>query len=101
MTIPKRAIRGAQDIRTRTGPVTGHFVAHEAYMRITCLEMERARRENERESAMCRVRNVDARFKEIDAERAALLGALDEQNRAGSARATKETHSEDGFKIRY
>ena len=103
MSIPKTTIRGVQSIRTKTGTVPGHFVAHEAYMRITCLEMEKARRAKERESAMVRVRSIDARFKEMEAEKAALLAALDERtaDRLPSARQCGPGAEDNGFKIKY
>jgi len=103
MATRTKNIRGVQEIRTRTGRVPGHFVAHEAYMRITCLEMEKARREKERASAMARVLNIDARFKEMEAEKATLLAALGEHTTDGppSAQTPKPAHREDGFKIKY
>ena len=103
MSIPKTSIRGVQNIRTRTGTVPGHFVAHEAYLKITCLEMEKVRRQKDREAAMIRVRNIDARFKEMEAEKASLLSALDERttDRIPSARKGEHGAEDDGFKIRY
>ncbi len=103
MATRTRNIRGVQDIRTRTGRGPGHFVAHEAYMRITSLEMEKARRERERASAMARVRNIDARFTEMEAEKAALLAALGERTTDGlpSGQTPQPNAKDDGFTIRY
>jgi len=81
---------------------------YRAYMKISCLEMEKARRGSERESAMHRVRIIDERFREIEAEKAALLKALgtiersdvppgDETKRSRPAPA----HNRAGFKISY
>jgi hypothetical protein len=67
MGFPKRNIRGLQDIRTRSGNVDRIGHPYIAYMKITCLEMEKARRSQERESAINRVNNIDGRFKEIEA----------------------------------
>jgi hypothetical protein len=76
MTIRKRNIRGLQDIGTLAGRVDQVVLPHKAYLRVACLEMEKARRGKERESAARRIENIDARFQEIDAEEAALLEGL-------------------------
>ena len=76
MPIPRRNIRGLQDIRTLSGRVDPTFVPHKAHMRLACLEMEKVRRGKERESAAYRIENIDARLKEIEAEEALLLQSL-------------------------
>lgn len=107
MAVPKRSIRGLQDIRTHSGSVDQIREPYRAYMRVTCLEMEKTRRGRERESAMHRVRNIDARFKEIEAEKDALLEALGERDRKDSADAsdlageTVQQGGREGFKVRY
>ena len=78
MTIPKRNMRGLQDIPTLSGRVDQTALPYKAYMKVACLEMEKVRRGKERESASFRVKNIDARFKEIEDEKAALLLALAE-----------------------
>jgi hypothetical protein len=45
-------------------------------MRIACLELERFRRNKERQSATGRVQHLDARFREIEAEQALILDML-------------------------
>lgn len=102
MTARKKNIRGLQDLRTLSGNVDMVHEPYRAYMRISCLEMEKARRGKERESAMHRVKNIDARFKEIDAERDRLLQQLGERNCANPVKA-KPLHRRGtgGFKIRY
>jgi hypothetical protein len=75
MAIPKSNIRGLQDIRTLSGRVDQTSFAYKAYMKIACLEMEKVRRGKERESASFRVKNIDARVKEIEDEKASLLQA--------------------------
>lgn len=76
MAIPSRPKRGLQDIKTHAGKVKQAVVPYKAFMRLSCLEMEKFRRERERESAMVRVRNIDARFKEIELEKAEILDAV-------------------------
>jgi len=76
MRIPKRNIPGLQDIRTFAGRVDQTSRPHRAYMKLACLEIEKARRGVERESAAYRMANIDSRVKEIEAEKALLLQSL-------------------------
>ncbi len=76
MAIPTRPKRGLQDIHTHAGRVRQAAIPYKAFMRLSCLEMEKFRREKERESAMVRVRNIDRRFREIDEEKADILKAM-------------------------
>jgi hypothetical protein len=109
MAVPKRNVRGLQDIRTLSGSVGERSLPHRAYMRITVLEMEKARREKEKESAMHRVENIDARFREIEAEKDDLLRVLGERKGANTrnpsgAQSNSESlegQKERQFKIRY
>jgi hypothetical protein len=109
MAIPKKNVRGLQDIRTLSGNVDQRSVPHRAYMRITVLEMEKARREKEKESAMHRVKNIDGRFREIEAEKDELLRAVGERERTArrqpssteSKSETSENREEHQFRVRY
>lgn len=109
MAVPKRHVRGLQDIRTLSGSVDQRSVPYQAYMRITVLEMEKARREKEKESAVHRVKNIDSRFREIEDEKDDLLRALgergDSNSRDPSCTESKselsESQKERQFKIRY
>ncbi len=102
-------LRGLRDIRTRSGRVDRVGLPYMAYMKISCLEMERARREKEKASAQCRINNIDSRLTEIDAEKDTVLRELGERgalrSREESASGTKSPRSravfKDGFKIRY
>lgn len=76
MALPKTNTRGLQDIRTLSGRVDQTSLPYRAYMKIACLEMEKARRGKERESAAYRLANIDSRVKEIEAEKASLLQSL-------------------------
>lgn len=76
MTKPKPpALRGVQDIRTHSGRVSAMAEPYRAFMRISCLEMERERKTKERDSALRRVALIEQRFREIEAEEAELLAA--------------------------
>ncbi|MBI1874678.1 MAG: hypothetical protein HYS05_12465 [Acidobacteria bacterium] len=78
-----------------------------AYMQITCLEMEKARKGKEKESALQRLQTLDARLCQIEAEKAALVRALAEH---GAARAAARANGgsqpapapvASGIKLRY
>jgi hypothetical protein len=102
-------LRGLKDIRTRSGRVDRVGVPYMAYMKISCLEMERARRETEKSSAQIRIRNIDARLADIEAEKDATLKCLGErepgvdQKRSKPKGISVQTARRDdrGFKIRY
>jgi len=76
-------------------------------MQITCLEMERARRNMERKSASQRVALIDARIQEIEKAKLELLQAVDGSGRSTMVRLPglelKPTPrcNTGGFKIRY
>ena len=82
MPLAKRNIRGLQDIRTHSGRVDETHLASKAYLKVACLEMEKVRRGKERGSAAHRIEDIDARFDEIEAEKARLLRSLSEQESA-------------------
>ncbi len=77
----KRIMRRLQDIRTLSGRGDQASAPHQAYMKLSCLEMEKFRRGKEKNSALNRVKNIDARFRDIEAEKAAILLALNEGNK--------------------
>jgi len=76
MALPKRTIRGSQNIRTLSGRADDKFLPHKVFLRVACLEMERERRGQERRSALERVRTIEDRFSEIDAEKRELMAGL-------------------------
>jgi hypothetical protein len=97
-------IRGLQNIRTLSGRAYSTSEPHHVYMKITVLEMEKARRTKERQSAMSRVENIDARSRAIEAEKAKLLQSVEEEktrtNEEKNNRNT-QTDSTEGFRFRY
>ena len=103
----KKIIRGLQDVRTLSGRVDKAALVYKGYMKLSCLEMEKFRRNKERESAMQRVNNIDARFSDIEREKKALLQALGCLDAGGSAPAKrdgrKQTPGPDdkSFRIKY
>jgi hypothetical protein len=108
MAMPKRSIRGLQDIRTLSGRVDQTSLPYRAYLKVGCLEMEKARRRKERDSASHRIENIDARMEEIEDEKAALLEALAERDK-GCPTAARDCCPEPepaprraaGLKLRY
>ncbi len=91
MAIPPRSLR---DIRTVSGRARENLQPHMAYMRITCLEMEKARRSKERTSAIRLVEKINARFKEIEVEKGRLLRVVGERN--GQSPAAQDAASKPG-----
>jgi hypothetical protein len=79
MPAAKRIIRSIKDIRTRSGAPDQVLVPYKAYMAITALEMERFRRETERDNLACRLDNINSRLRTVEAEKAALLRRLGSQ----------------------
>lgn len=107
MAIPRKGLR---DIRTLSGRQDRVHLPYQAYMQITCLEMEKARRGRERKSASQRTADIDARLQEIEAEKEALLRALEERNAGNRGKSTgvpnlepkpSPRRSAGGFKLRY
>jgi hypothetical protein len=73
-------------------------------MRVACLELERFRRNKERESAVARVRQLDSRFREIESEQAAILNMLGKGNAAQGAGRPPGSPPEtqrSAFKLKY
>ena len=107
MAIPRK---GLHEIRTLSGRQDRVRLPYQSYMQITCLEMEKARRGSERKSALQRIANLDARLKEIEAEKASLLGGLEERNAGNGGKSTGVPNltlkpslrrGTGGFKLRY
>ncbi len=76
----KRIIRGVKDIRTRSGTPGQVVVPYKTYMAITALEMEKFRRETERDNLRLRLDNVNARLQTVASDKAALLQRLGHQS---------------------
>ena len=78
MAIPRR---GIQDIRTLTGKVRKATIPHEAYLRISHIEMEKARKTQESEKARQLMADIAARLAEIETEKENLLQTMGERGR--------------------
>jgi hypothetical protein len=97
MSIPRR---GILDIRTISGRVRKSTLPHEAYLRISHIEMEKARKTVESEKARQLMADIAARLEEIEAEKAALLQSVGERSGNPHTR-TGPPRSSGGFKIKY
>lgn len=104
MNIPRRGLR---DIRTLAGRSDQLALPYRAYMQITCLEMERVRRNQEKRSASQRIAIIDARLQEVETEKAVLLQSVGERKPSdtGCAPAAESNllprGGKKGFRIRY
>lgn len=100
-------IRGLRDIRTWSGRSDSVMEPYRVYMRMTCLEMEKARRAKERERGAELIGSVNARFRDIEAEKAELVSELGDGDKAGLSKALglerkpTEQRGAGGFKIKY
>jgi hypothetical protein len=104
MAIPRKTLR---DIRTLSGKVDRIANSYMAYMQITCLEMEKARKGREKASALQRVEDIDGRLRDIEVEKATLLRALAERGAAPAAATASAgswsapPRSKTGIRLRY
>jgi hypothetical protein len=108
MPITKRNLRGLREIRSMSGQADEASLPHRAHMKLACLEMEKARRKTERNVAMQRVKNIDARLQDIEKEEAAikrvLVGKADHPARDSSGGEAESGHAcgrKRPFKIKY
>ena len=104
MAIPAK---GLNQIRTLSGRADQLSLPYRDYMQISCLEMERARRNTERKSASQRIALIDARIEEIDKTKQDLLQAVSASGEGAPARLPgsrpepASRRNTGGFKIRY
>jgi len=98
MAIPRR---GLQDIRTLTGRVRKTTLPHEAYLRISHIEMEKARKTQESEKAKQLMADIKARLEEIESEKDTLLQTVGERVGHPAPGRSGSMKSSGGFKIKY
>ena len=93
--------RTMRDIKTLSGRVDRIANPYMAYMQITCMEMEKVRKGREKESALQRVQNLDARLQEIEVQKASLLRALAERAATRGCGEIGSGRAMGGLKLRY
>ena len=101
---PARSRRGIQDLKTLAGKVGPDSSPSRAFLRIAVLEMEKERRGRERASVLHRARDIETRFGEIEAEKAALLDVVSQRRAAARPPAAVPPPSappREGVRIRY
>lgn len=104
MAVPSR---GLKNIRTLSGRVDQCAMPSHAYMQVTCLEMEKARRNAERASATQRIGDIDRRLREIETEKQELLETINGNGARKPARPGRlefkasPARRTGGFRIRY
>jgi hypothetical protein len=103
-TVPRR---GVQDIRTMSERISDADNPQRKYLALAMLELERARRHRERQSANQRVANMDQRLADITAEQVELLAAAEAElessalaRRPGEA-ADSDARPGQGFTLAY
>lgn len=106
MRQPKKIMRGIQDIKTLSGRVDDRAAPYKSYMKLSVLEMEKYRRGKERQSALERVRNIEQRFRDIEAEKREIIDFLESQGvhcrrTHGTAGPAEPRKGPGPFKIRY
>ncbi len=94
MPLQRRSSRGLSDLRTLAGRSDIQISAHKAYLRISFLELERARRMQEVRTCRDRVDAIRGRFREIDAEIANIRASL--EGAAPRAQAVQAPHRPPG-----
>jgi len=95
-------IKGVRSLRTLSGKVDQVAVPYRAYMQITCLEMEKARRNSERQSASSLIADIDTRLREIETEKGRILEALSiVAVKSGEVANNKRGEKTGGFRVRY
>ena len=93
--------KGMNDIKTHAGTVDQTFLPHKAFMRISCLEMEKAHRIKEMESSRRRIETVKKRLKEIETETDALMNRIKADTKESSIVSKKTTDNSKGLVLRY
>jgi len=100
-----KPIRGLQDIRTMSERISHTDNPQRKYLTLAMLELEKARRNKERQSAGQRVENIDRRVGEIEEEQASLLAAAEAElaasTSAGGSDAGTNPAAGQSFNITY
>lgn len=91
--------KGLRDIFTLSGRVDRVSLPYRAFLKISCLEMEKARRTRERVAAIKTMRKIDIRLQEIEKEKAALLLMMEQPPGAAAPLMVAEMRGRQ--KIRY
>ena len=75
--IPSKTQRSLSVLRALSGNASKAMAPHAAYMKITTLELEKLRLNKARQHALRRVEEIEARLRELEGQKAALLSAME------------------------
>lgn len=76
--IPARTLRSRNVLRTLQSIGKPLLAPHAAYMKVTCLELEKLRLNKAREHALRRIGDIDSRLRELHEQKAALLKGMED-----------------------
>ncbi len=96
-----RIKRTPRTIRTHSGRANPLSIPYRAYLKISCLEMEKTRLGKEKDSAIERVQYIESRFREIEDEKRDLLGRCGVKQGAKPDHSRRSTPGPAGFTIKY
>ena len=107
MPVTKRVVRGLQNMKTLSGRKDDAAAPYKDYMRISILEMEKYRKNKEKESAQERLRAIAERFQEIEIEKQKMLRSLETRaaamprSQGPTESAEISTEGAEPFRFRY
>ncbi|MEM7621575.1 MAG: hypothetical protein AAF235_00040 [Planctomycetota bacterium] len=87
--------KGVQDIKSHAGRPTSPGAEHRLYIRLSTLEMERSRREQEFEGASARAELARSRVVRLEQEIQELVAKISERYRVAPAAAVTERIESD------
>ena len=101
MTIRTRPPRSVSDIKTNSGRSKNKHETYRNYFQVGALELERWRREREREAASTRIAYIDNRIADIEKEKMGLLldAELAQDEKRNAQQPVEKPIS--GLKIKY
>ena len=98
---PPMKRKSVNDIKTHAGTVGQTFLPHKAFMRISCLEMEKAHCIKEMENSRRRIEAIKKRLEEIETETDALMNRIKADTKESSIVSKKTTDKNKGLVLRY
>jgi hypothetical protein len=103
VSIQIRPPRSVSDIKTHSGKAKNKHETYRNYFQVGALELERWRREREREAASTRINQIDSRIAEINKEKNHLLSEAAENASPvpGKETAKPAENKPSRLKIRY
>ncbi len=93
MTLRVRPARGLASLHTLASRADERMPAHKAYLRISFLELQRARHGQEMTTARGRLESLRTRCERIEHEKAAILASIGQPPAAARPRAASTGHS--------